>query len=47
VIGIVREHTGSFAAPTALIAGMLLLAAVLVAGIRQMFFRRPATVRAA
>jgi MFS transporter, ACS family, tartrate transporter len=38
VIGLVRERTGSFAAPTLLIAGMLLLAAALVALIRRLFF---------
>ena len=39
VIGYARERTGSFAAPTVLIAGMLLLAALLVTYIRRMFFR--------
>jgi MFS transporter, ACS family, tartrate transporter len=41
VVGIFRERTGSFAAPTALIAGILLLAAALVVYIRRMFFRAP------
>ena len=38
VIGLVRERSGSFAAPTLLIASMLLLAAALVTLIRRWFF---------
>jgi len=44
VVGILRERTGSFAAPTVLIAALLLLAALLVAYIRRMFFHRDAAI---
>jgi ACS family tartrate transporter-like MFS transporter len=46
VVGILRERTGSFAAPTVLIAGVLLLAAALVTYIRRMFFHGAAAARA-
>jgi len=45
LVGYLRERSGNFAAPTVLIACLLLLAAVLVTFIRRMFFVRP-TVRA-
>jgi ACS family tartrate transporter-like MFS transporter len=45
VVGIFRERTGSFAAPTVLIAGILLLAAALVAYIRRMLFRGPVAAK--
>ena len=38
VLGLVRERNGSFAAPTLLIAGILVFAALLVAYIRRVFF---------
>jgi ACS family tartrate transporter-like MFS transporter len=41
LIGLVREGSGSFSAPTLLLAGMLLCAAVLVAAIRRLFFHTP------
>jgi ACS family tartrate transporter-like MFS transporter len=40
LVGYVLEHTGSFVGPTALIAGLLLMAAVLVVSIKLMFFGR-------
>lgn len=45
IVGILRERTGSFAAPTLLIAGILLLAAAVVAYIRGMFFNVPAAAK--
>ena len=44
LVGLLRERTGSFAAPTVLIAAMLLLAALLVAYIRRMFFHPGAAI---
>jgi MFS transporter, ACS family, tartrate transporter len=38
LVGYVLEHTGSFVGPTMLIAGLLLMAAVLVISIKLMFF---------
>jgi MFS transporter, ACS family, tartrate transporter len=40
LVGYVREHSGSFAGPTVLIAILLLLAAMLVITMRLMFFER-------
>jgi ACS family tartrate transporter-like MFS transporter len=45
VVGLLRERSGSFAAPTVLIAGILLLAAALVALIHRKFFRSPTLLR--
>ena len=42
LVGIVREESGSFLGPTLLIAGMLVLSAVLVRVVQQSFFRKPA-----
>jgi len=41
LVGYVRERSGSFAAPTVLIAFLLLFAALLVTTIRRAFFGRP------
>ena len=46
LVGWVRERTGSFAAPTVLIAAMLLLAAVLVVAMQRMSFPRSTPLRA-
>jgi ACS family tartrate transporter-like MFS transporter len=44
VVGILRERTGGFSAPTLLVAAILLSAAGLVAVIRRMFFDAAAPV---
>ena len=40
LVGYVRERTGGFAAPTMLVAGVLLIAAVLVSLIRRLLIAR-------
>lgn len=47
VVGYVREQTGSFAGPTLLIAGMLLLGSLLVIAIRVWLFDRRSAAAAA